>query len=202
MTERGPGTGGPERVELYRSLRRRPVIATLFGPALVGRFLDSSAELAIIANIELLKLRPLLAMIGQQGKQAFVNIDSCPGLAQDRGGLDFLRTVDAFGVVSTRPAVVQQGAAAGLATIRKVFLTDRSNLPRSSSSVASSGADLVQLMPWPVLPHVGPDRLKPFTPYIAGGFVSSPDDVRRALATGAIGVSTSDDDLWDTPPER
>ncbi|WP_158228294.1 glycerol-3-phosphate responsive antiterminator [Pseudonocardia sp. MH-G8] len=99
--------------------------------------------------------------------------------------------------------MIQQGAALGLRTVRKVFLTDRSNLPRSSSSVASGGADLVQLMPWPVLAHVGSARLAPFGSFIAGGFVADCDSIEQAMDLGAVGVSTSDTELWDyTRPDR
>lgn len=197
MSRRGSGESGPDRQALLASLQRHPVMATLFGPGSLGPFLDGQCELAIVANVDLARLSPLLALIRRHGKLAFVNIDSCPGLAQDRGGLEFLQAIEAYGVVSTRSAVIQQGAALGLRTVRKVFLTDRSNLPRSSSSVASGGADLVQLMPWPVLAHVGSARLAPFGSFIAGGFVADCDSIEQAMDLGAVGVSTSDTELWD-----
>ncbi|MDI9654700.1 glycerol-3-phosphate responsive antiterminator, partial [Burkholderia cenocepacia] len=84
-------------------------------------------------------------------------------------------------VVSTRVATIQRANRAGLITMQKVFVTDRSTWPRSVKAIEQSDPNLVQLMPAPMLAHLSE---------------SGRDDRRH----GAVAVSTSDSAWWNFDP--
>ena len=181
---------------LPKRLAHSPVIATLYGAEQLGAFLKSAAGIAIVANIELRRLQPVLAAIAEADKYAIVNIDSCDGLSQDRGGVDFLADVGAKGIVSTRVATIQRARRSGLLSVQKVFVTDRSTLPRSLNAIQQSEPNLVQLMPAPMLPHIPANYRKGMPPVVASGFVCNRASIVGALGHGAVAVSTSDQQLW------
>ncbi len=182
---------------LSEALTRNPVIASVFGPQAVGHFLGSGCKVCILANVGLHELHGLLAALSGAGKFTFVNVDACSGLGQDRGAVEYLKSIGVQGVVSTKTALIQRANSTGMATIHKVFVTDRSNLPRSASAVDQSKPDLVQIMPSPVISHLEPGELRSLSPFIASGFIKSAPDVASLLSAGAIGVSSSSPELWD-----
>jgi glycerol uptake operon antiterminator len=177
-------------------LTRHPVIATLYGAELIDDFIASEAEISIVANFELRRLQSVIKALTDAKKYPIVNIDSCDGLSQDKGGVDYLAEIGAKGLVSTRVATVQRAKKAGLVSIQKVFVTDRSTFPRSVSALEQSEPNLVQLMPAPMLPHIPAQYRKAMPPIVASGFVCGREDAVTAISNGAIAVSTSDKKLW------
>lgn len=177
-------------------LTRHPVIATLYGAELIDDFIASEAEISIVANFELRRLQSVIKSLTDAKKYPIVNIDSCDGLSQDKGGVDYLAEIGAKGLVSTRVATVQRAKKAGLVSIQKVFVTDRSTFPRSVAALEQSEPNLVQLMPAPMLPHIPAQYRKAMPPIVASGFVCGREDAVNAIAHGAIAVSTSDKKLW------
>lgn len=177
-------------------LARHPIIATLYGAEQIDAFIDSTTEIAIVANVELRKLHAVVATITRADKIAIVNIDSCEGISPDKGGVEYLAEIGATSLVSTRVATIQRANRAGLLTMQKVFVTDRSTWPRSVKALEQSDPNLVQLMPAPMLPHISAKERNALPPIVASGFVITPNDVRSALAAGAVAVSTSDAAMW------
>lgn len=178
-------------------LARHPIIATLYGAEQIDAFVDSATEIAIVANVELRKLHAVVATITRADKIAIVNIDSCEGISPDKGGVEYLAEIGATSLVSTRVATIQRANRAGLLTMQKVFVTDRSTWPRSVKALEQSDPNLVQLMPAPMLSYISAKERNALPPIVASGFVITPNDVRSALAAGAVAVSTSDAAMWN-----
>ncbi|MCO4864744.1 glycerol-3-phosphate responsive antiterminator [Cupriavidus sp. WGlv3] len=177
-------------------LTRHPVIGTLYGVDQIDAILASVAEVCIVANVELRKLQRVIATLADAGKYVIVNIDSCEGLSQDKGGVDYLADIGVTSLVSTRVATIQRANRAGMVTMQKVFVTDRSTWPRSVKALEQSDPNLVQLMPAPMLSHLPEADRKALPPIVTSGFVCNRADIREALAHGAVAVSTSDRKLW------
>jgi glycerol uptake operon antiterminator len=187
-------------MSLGARLTRHPVIATLYGVEQVDTFIASNAEVSIVANVELRKLAPVIARLTRSGKYAIVNIDSCEGLSQDKGGVEYLAEIGVTALVSTRVATIQRANRAGLITMQKVFVTDRSTWPRSVKALEQSDPNLVQLMPAPMLAHLSIQDRKALPPIVMSGFVCNQEDARNALAHGATAISTSDSKMWNLEP--
>lgn len=183
--------------DLDAKLTRNPVIASVFGADSVAGFLGSGCQICILASVSLHELEGLLQMLDRAGKFTFVNMDACAGLAQDRGAVEYLKKIGTRGIVSTKTAMIQRANSLSMVTMQKVFVTDRSNLPRSAAALEQSKPHLVQVMPWPVISHLTEGEKRSLSPFIAAGFVRTGADVAEALRAGAKGVSTSAKELWD-----
>jgi glycerol uptake operon antiterminator len=116
--------------------------------------------------------------------------------------VEYLVDIGVTSLVSTRVATIQRGNRAGLVTMQKVFVTDRSTWPRSVKALEQSDPNLVQLMPAPMLSHLSVQDRKALPPIVTSGFVCNKGDVFDALKNGAVAVSTSDSELWNLDPER
>ncbi|GEB47752.1 MULTISPECIES: glycerol-3-phosphate responsive antiterminator [Streptomyces] len=181
---------------LSAAFAKVPVVASVVGAPHLKDFLTAPASVCILASIPVGKLPQVVPALGRAGKTVFVNVDSSPGLAQDRGALEFLRQLGAAGMVSTRLSLVEKGRPLGLLTMQKVFVTDRSNLNRSLDAVSRGLPDLVEVMPAPIVARMSAESLRALTPHVAAGFVQSAADVAEALELGAVAAATSDPRLW------
>lgn len=151
-----------------------------------------------LAQTDLIELEGAITRIHEQpNKFVFVNIDSILGLAQDRGGVDYLARLGADGLLTTRGSLIPRAQEAGLLTVQKLFITDRSNIQRGVAAVQGSKPDLLQVMPAPVLPFVADHEIMRIRPVIAAGFVTDSERVESALTHGATGVSTSTPAVWE-----
>lgn len=178
-------------------LARQPVIMAIYGIEQLKTALYSKVEVCIIANIDLIKLQPVIELLSKAGKYVIVNIDSCNGLSQDKGGIDYVAETGAMGLLSTRLQTVQRAKKCGLITMQKIFVTDRSTWLRSLKAVEQSEPDYVQLMPAQMLPLLPQADRNVLPPIVASGFVCNEEHARTALLHGAIAVSSSDSALWD-----
>lgn len=186
-----------ERLEFLRDgLEHSPVIGSLTTNTKFDDYLASESRVCVVANVAIRELPRVVAALESAAKFVFVNIDSCPGLGQDKGGIDYVQSLEVPGIVSTHLSLVQRANALGMVTIQKVFVTDRSNLPRSLRSVEISKPRMIELMPWPVIHFIQPAQLERLHPFIAAGFVRNPTDVVAALSLGAQAVGTSEHRLW------
>ncbi|WP_017596152.1 glycerol-3-phosphate responsive antiterminator [Nocardiopsis potens] len=195
----GRRTRAANIARLREALQRSPVVASVVGAEPVPAFNAAASQVAIVASVELKDLAGVVAELLGGGKFFFLNVDSCRGLAQDKGALEYLGALRVPGIVSTRTSLVERAKALGQVTMQKVFVTDRSNLPRSLTSTAMSKPDLHELMPWPVLPRIDRAARAELSPFIAAGFVQRAADVSLALSLGAKAAATSDRPLWDAP---
>lgn len=178
-------------------LARHPIIMAIYGIEQLKTALSSKAEVCIIANIDLIKLQPVIELLSKAGKYVIVNIDSCNGLSQDKGGIDYVAETGAMGLLSTRLQIVQRAKKCGLITMQKIFVTDRSTWLRSLKAVEQSEPDYVQLMPAQMLPLLPQADRNVLPPIVASGFVCNEEHAQTALSHGAIAVSSSDSALWD-----
>lgn len=191
-----PRSGAPLDPRLVAALAEVPVVASVVGTQLLRQFLTAPAKVCILASFAVGQLPQVVPALGRAGKTVFVNVDSSPGLAQDRGALEFLKNMGAHGVVSTRLSLIEKGRPLGLLTMMKVFVTDWSNLRRSMDAIARGGPDLVEVMPAPIVARMSPQAQRAMSPSVAAGFVESPADVATALALGSTAAATSDPRLW------
>ncbi|HHS9965869.1 TPA: glycerol-3-phosphate responsive antiterminator [Raoultella ornithinolytica] len=184
---------------LGTQLACHPMIMAIYGIDQLKVALTSRAQVCIIANIDLIKLQPVITLLAKADKYVIVNIDSCNGLSQDKGGIDYIADTGAMGLLSTRLQTVQRAKKSGLVTMQKIFVTDRSTWLRSLHALEQSEPDYVQLMPAPMLAMLPQADRQRLPPIVASGFVSNETQIRAALASGATAVSSSDSALWNLP---
>lgn len=182
---------------LESTLRDNPVIGTLFGEDDLVQFCARPTRFCFVANLPLARVGTVFERLSGITTLPLLNVDSVPGLTANADGLEYLKGVGVPGIVSTHSQAVSRAADMGLLAVQKVFVTDRSNLRRAAATVKSSHAHFVQLMPWPVVPHLSPEFLSALGPFIVAGFVNTEDDIYAALRVGALAVSSSQKGLWD-----
>jgi len=145
----------------------------------------------------ILNVRSMVESIHAAGKRVFLHLELIEGIAGDRSGIAYVaREVRPDGIITTRHHVVKIAREQGLMAIQRLFLIDRNAVAKGIKSVEQSQPDAVEVMPG-IMPRIIRELvdMTPL-PIIAGGLVSSREEIDEALAAGALAVSVGSSRLW------
>jgi glycerol uptake operon antiterminator len=128
-------------------------------------------------------------------KTVFVHVDLAEGIGKDRYGVEYLRSLGADGIISTKTALLRHAKELSMITVKRVFLLDSQGVETAMSEMGDGCVDLVEIMP-----GVMPKMVKRFSELgvsvIAGGLIETKAEITAALSNGAVAISTGKKELW------
>lgn len=177
-------------------LRAAPVIAAVRTPEQLRQACDSQVSVVFMLGGDLFTLPDFVQTAREAGKVSFVHMDLLDGVGRDAAGIRWISKVARpEGVLSTRVPMLKIAAEQGLRTVLRMFLVDSSSV-ETGVRMAKSSVDLVEIMPGLVTRAIARLCSRIDRPIIAGGMMERAIDAERALAAGAVAVSTSERMLW------
>lgn len=190
-----------QEASLLRALRKKPVIGGLKQGVELGRAMAAGIEVFFALTGTIFDLEATATRVREAGRLILAHIDLLEGVGRDASGIRFLaRNLGVHGILSTRSALVRAAKEEGLLAVQRLFLLDSEALHTGLAVAARSAPDAIEVLPALVLPqviHRLPVRQLP--PLIGGGLVETREELAAVLACGAVGVSTSCEELWNFP---
>ena len=185
-----------ESEAFLRALRRNSVVPAVRGP---DRDLDAALAgehpAIFVLGGDVFKV---LGRIGSRGRrpQIYVNVDLVGGIAADASGLRFLAgRVD--GIISTHRHVIELAKTSGLITIQRLFAIDSGAVERGLKLIRRAQPHFVEILPALAYREIAAQYSEVLDlPVLAGGLLTSREDIATILEAGAVGVSASDQGLW------
>jgi glycerol uptake operon antiterminator len=133
----------------------------------------------------------------QSQRPVIVHVDLLEGIGKDEAGLRLLAEWGVSGVASTRAHLVRAARKSGLAAIQRIFAVDSDALSTGIAAAREAAPHAVEVLPGLMVPHLFPHPGHDLgLPIVGAGLIRTADHVRRILAAGAAGVSSSTRDLW------
>jgi glycerol uptake operon antiterminator len=186
----------PER--FFEILKTRPVIAGVRRSAQVHEAIQAGVRILFVLGEDVFALRDSLARSRAAGCLLLAHVDLIKGVGRDEVGIRFLaREFEVDGVLTTRGNLIGPARREGLIAIQRLFVLDSESLEAGLPAVERAAPDAVEVLPGVILPLIA-DRLRPAgtPPVIAGGLIRTRGQVQEALRAGAVGISTSQSELW------
>ena len=144
-------------------------------------------------------LKTLKKEAEKYGKKVIIHADLIQGLKTDNFAADFLcNDIRPAGIISTRSNMIIKAKAKGILAIQRMFLLDTIALEKSFSLIDKTAPDYIEMLPGiiPELIHEVYERTD--IPIITGGLIRTRKHVEDALNAGAVAVTTSDHELWES----
>lgn len=184
--------------QLIDEMVSNPIIAAVRDDRLIEQALASKAGTVFLLSGTINNLSTACRAIIQAGRLCFLHIDLIEGLRPDQQGLRFIaEQLRPTGIITTKPACIKWAQNLGLSTVQRIFMLDHAALQDGLRNIQACQPDLVEIMPGvsEKAIRLACEYFK--RPLIAGGLVSTAEDVRLALGAGALAVSTSEAALWE-----
>lgn len=183
--------------EFTSRLATSPCCAAVTSMARFDAVFDSRVQIVFVLRADGLELRPLVRRLHAAGKLVAVHLDLIDGVRADRAGVSWLGRTGVDAAITSHGQLMQAIHRDGMLAIHRLLLVRRGLLAAALTAVTRSGADIVEVLPGVILPEVA--GLLPVlpVPLLAGGFIRTLAEARAVLAAGAIGVTTSAENLWN-----
>ena len=179
-------------------LRRYPTIAAVRSDEGVLRAAAAKSPMVFLLGGSILTVEEQVRRLKDAGKCVLLHMDLMEGLGADAAAVEWCAArVQPDGVISTRPKLLKAAADRGMMTVQRMFLMDSTSFEHSVKLIRSSKPTMAE-----VLPGIAPKAIAQLvesidSPVIAGGMITEPAEVMRALKAGALAVSTGDARLWN-----
>ena len=141
-------------------------------------------------------------LLQKRGWIVFVHVDMVRGLSTDGEGVKFFAEyAGPNGLISTHSTVIGHAKRVGLIAIQRIFLLDSQSVGTGVLQVQSTRPVAIETLPG-ILPEATRRVVREVPcPVIAGGLITTVEEVHKMLDCGARGVSTSNRSLWQAAKE-
>lgn len=180
-------------------IHQSPIIAAVRDPRDLPQALACPQPVIFLLSGDITNIVDMVHSVREAGKEVFVHFDLITGLSKDNHALDWLaQAAPPTGIITTRNPLVNHARSLGLLTIQRTFMLDSQSIQMAVEQARKVKPDFLEAMP-----GVAPDGIRLLVqqahcPIIAGGLVRTVEQVHAALKAGAIAISTSAPDLWQT----
>ena len=163
------------------------------------QLLASPFEYIVLLEVHVGNLKTLKTEAGKHGKKVIIHADLVQGLKTDNFAADFLcNDIKPAGIISTRSNMILKAKAKGIIAIQRMFLLDTIALEKSYSLIDQTAPDYIEMLPG-VIPELIQEVFeRTGIPIINGGLIRTKEHVQDALNAGAVAVTTSDHELWES----
>ena len=183
---------------LCAQLEDCPIIAAVRTPEALKRACQTDIGTIFILHAALSDIAEQVRCAKDAGKCVFIHADLVEGLSADSAAVRYLRSVtQADGLISTRSGVIRAAKECGFLTVQRFFVVDSQALEAIERTVSQTHPDCIELMPGILPTVVARLHAKLSQPVIAGGLVETKEQVIALLSSGAHGISTSHEALWN-----
>ena len=191
-----------KRNELAALLHKSPVIAAVRTPEAAVRAAASKSPVAFLLGGSILTIADDMKPLRAAGKRVFLHLDLLEGMGADAVAVQWCaRTLHPDGVISTRPKLLKAAEAEGLATVQRLFLMDSVSFDRSVKLLRANPPTMAEVLPGLVPKAIAELAREIESPVIAGGMITEPAEVMRAVQAGALAVSTGEEKLGNLQRE-
>ena len=186
------------REYFYDSTGRYPVIPGVKNDEWLESAIKSDREIVYVLYGNICNIQDIVRKLKAAGKFVVVHIDLITGLSSKDICVDFIKKfTEADGIISTKAHLIKRANEVGLFTIQRFFMIDQLTYDNIKRNVRDTDPDVVEMMP------AGLEKMIRYAieeveskPLIASGLVLDQSDVTKALAAGAIAVSTTNRKVW------
>ncbi|MBS3939289.1 MAG: glycerol-3-phosphate responsive antiterminator [Peptococcaceae bacterium] len=130
-------------------------------------------------------------------KRLIIHFDLFDGLGKDRAGLKLIARMGITAVISTKTQLVRLAQEEGLLVIQRLFLVDSESIRTGLSLLKNTRPDMLEVLPAAIpAPIIANLLTQTRLPIMAGGLLSTHEEISRVLKSGVTAVSTSRPELW------
>lgn len=161
------------------------------------KILKSDSQYVVMLEVHIAQLESVMRYARSHCKKVILHADLIQGLKNDEYSSEFLcQKIKPDGLISTRGTVLKTAKKNGILSIQRLFLLDTIAIETSYKLAEKVHPDFIEVLPGCVPHLIEKVHSETGIPVIAGGLITTEDEVDRVLASGARAVTTSRKDLW------
>lgn len=183
--------------DFFKYIYDNPIIAALNDLSKIDDIIVSPCKIVFILTGDIMNIKKLVNKLRDNGKLVYIHVDLIEGFSQHTSAMEFInKEIKPDGIISTRSRIIRAANAQNIFTIQRLFTLDALSLVSGKESIKKLKPDAVELLPGLMPKIIREVHKETRVPIIAGGLIREKEDVIEALNAGAIGISTSAENVW------
>jgi glycerol uptake operon antiterminator len=184
--------------QILSKFKEYPVIAGVRTQEDYASALDSRVKIIFMVGGDVFKVQKEMSILKDKGGLLFLHMDLIEGIGKDPGGIHFAKEQFGIdGIISTKTNILKIAKEEKLITVHRIFLMDFQALNSGMNLIKLSHPDFIELTPG-VIPRVVKKVSKENSqPVITSGLISSEEDVRTMIRSGASNIVCSCRKIWN-----
>lgn len=182
---------------IFEELYTNPVIMAIKNNKDFNKCLDSENKIVFVLYGNLETIPMIVKKLKAHGKIVIVHEDLIEGLSSSTFAASFIKKyTEADGVISTKPTNVIYARKLGLFAVLRFFVFDSMSYENMKQTIKDINCDIIEILPG-VMPNTIVDiKKRTNIPIVAGGLITSKDEVMAAINSGALAISSSNYYVW------
>lgn len=179
-------------------LERNPVITAVKDDDALRKAIKSKHEVIFILYGDIITMNDKVNAVIKAGKVPFLHVDMVDGLASNPVVLEYIykHFKKDCGIITTKSQIARKAIDMNMKVVQRYFMLDSLSVKSAMDNINKVKADAIEIMPG-IIPSVIQKMARQINiPIIAGGLISTKEEVDLIMKSGAISVSTSREDLW------
>lgn len=184
--------------EFYNKIHANPIIAAVNDVTKLDKAINSPCEIIFLLTGSIFNLEDIVNKVKEKGKAIYIHIDLLDGFSRDITALKYInKNIKPDGIITTKSNLIKAAKDLNMFTIQRLFILDSLSLDTGISSIKSTRPDAVEILPGIMNKITKLIHNETKIPVITGGLILDKEDVIQSLKAGAIGISTSEEEIWD-----
>lgn len=174
-----------------------PIIAAVNSIEKVQRAINSPCEVIFLLTGNIFNLKDIVQRVKDNNMSIYVHLDLLEGFSKDVIALKYINeNMKPDGIITTKSNLIKLSKDMGLFTIQRLFIIDSISLETGIKSVITTKPHAIEILPG-IIPRITSEiHNSTRIPIITGGLIKKKQDVINSLNAGAVGISTSNEEIW------
>ena len=189
--------GFMESESIFEELYSNPVIMAIKNNKDFNKCMQSDNKIVFVLYGNLESIPTIVKKLKDNGKIVIVHEDLIEGLSSSTYAASFIkRYTEADGIISTKPTNVIYARKLGLFAVLRFFVFDSMSYENMKQTIKDISCDIIEILPG-VMPNIIKEiKKRTNIPLVAGGLISSKEEVMAALNSGSLAISSSNYNVW------
>ncbi len=174
-----------------------PIIASVSDLKNLDIALNSSCEIIFLSTGNIFNLKEISNRVASFNKSLYIYIDLIDGFSKDTWGLEYIvKNIQLDGIITSKQNLVKLSKDLGVFTIYRMFIPDSNALKQGMSFIKENHPHGLEILPAPIPKVISKIYNEIKIPIVASGLIMDIEDVNTILNSGALAISTSNENIW------
>ncbi len=187
----------------FDSLLENPIIAAVTQLDHLNSAIQSPCENIFLLTGNIFNLKEIAHRVQSKYKGIYICVDYIDGFSKDTWGLEYIVTkIKPNGIITSKKNLIKLAKDFGSFTIYRQQVFDSTSLNETIKTVKTTRPHVVEILPG-IIPRVIKQVYEETKiPVVASGLIMDRDDVLRSIESGAIGIASSREHIWNIMDKR
>jgi glycerol uptake operon antiterminator len=183
--------------KFIESIRNNPIISAVHDLSKLDDAIKAPTEIIFLLRGSILDIKDTVDKVKSSGKEVYLHLDLLDGFSKDQHALRYIKSnINPDGIITTKSSLIKVAKEMNFFTIQRLFILDSLSVQSGINSVLTTKPDAVEILPGIIYKITAEFYKKTKIPIINGGLITSKEEVIKSLASGAVGISTTNEKVW------